>query len=78
METERAIQQSLRRLMAGRTTILITQRFSTAKLADRIIVLESGSIRTQGSHEELLDHDEFYRQLYKYQMMEIDQPEESA
>ncbi|MCL6591564.1 MAG: ABC transporter ATP-binding protein/permease [Firmicutes bacterium] len=78
METERAIQQSLRKIMAGRTTILITQRFSTAKLADRIIVLESGSIRSQGSHEELLDQDDFYRQLYKYQMMELEQPEESA
>jgi ATP-binding cassette subfamily B protein len=77
METEQAIQQSLRRLMVGRTTILITQRFSTAKLADRIIVLDSGSIRIQGSHEELLDHDEFYRQLYKYQV-ELEQPEESA
>jgi ATP-binding cassette subfamily B protein len=78
METEQAIQKSLQQLMAGRTTILITQRLSTARLADRIIVLESGEIRAQGNHEELLDQDEFYRHLYNIQTFNIEQPEESA
>jgi ABC-type multidrug transport system fused ATPase/permease subunit len=78
METEQAIQKSLQQLMAGRTTILITQRLSTARLADRIIVLESGEIRAQGNHEELLDQDKFYRELYNIQTLNIEQPEESA
>lgn len=78
METEQAIQKSLQQLMASRTTILITQRLSTARLADRIIVLESGEIRAQGNHEELLDQDDFYRHLYNIQTFNIEQPEESA
>ena len=78
VETERAIQESLKRLMIGRTTILIAQRLSTAKLADRIIILESGEIRAQGSHEQLLGQDDFYRQLYNIQTFQNEQPEESA
>lgn len=78
METEQAIQKSLQQLMTGRTTILITQRLSTARLADRIIVLESGEIRAQGNHEELLDQDELYRNLYQIQTLDPEQPEESA
>ena len=78
VETEQAIQKSLQQLMEGRTTIIITQRLSTARLADRIIVLESGEIRAQGNHEELLDQDELYRNLYQIQTMDLEQPEESA
>jgi ABC-type multidrug transport system fused ATPase/permease subunit len=78
METEQAIQKSLQQLMAGRTTILITQRLSTARLADRIIVLESGEIRAQGNHDQLLDQDEFYRELYNIQTFQGEQVEESV
>jgi ATP-binding cassette subfamily B protein len=78
METEQAIQKSLQLLMKDRTTILITQRLSTARLADRIIVLESGEIRAQGNHEELLNQDDFYRELYNIQAFNTEQPDESA
>lgn len=67
--TESAIQQSLAVLMQNRTTILITQRLSTACMADRILVLESGMIRAQGSHEDLIVQDDLYRQLYEIQSM---------
>ena len=77
-ETEQSIQKSLQQLMPGRTTILITQRLSTARLADRIIVLESGEIRAQGNHEALLDQDDFYRRLYEIQTFKEEPPEESA
>jgi ABC-type multidrug transport system fused ATPase/permease subunit len=79
VHTEQAIQESLRQLMAGRTAILITQRLSTAQLADRVVVLESGEIRDQGSHEELLDRDGFYQQLYQIQTFQDEEaPEASA
>lgn len=78
VETEQAIQESLEKLMIGRTTILIAQRLSTARVADRIIILESGEIRAQGSHDELLEQDDFYRQLYNIQTFRDEQPEECA
>jgi ABC-type multidrug transport system fused ATPase/permease subunit len=78
LETEQAIQQSLQHLMDGRTTIIITQRLSTARLADRIIILESGGIRVQGFHEELVEQDAFYRHLYQIQSVSDPLPEESA
>lgn len=78
VHTELTIQESLRQLMAVRTAILITQRLSTAKLADRVVVLESGEIRDQGSHEELLERDDFYQQLYQIQTFQEEAPEVSA
>jgi ABC-type multidrug transport system fused ATPase/permease subunit len=78
VETEHAIQESLQHFIAGRTTLVITQRLSTARLADRIILLDSGEIRAQGNHEELLDQDDFYRQLYQIQQFKDEQPAESA
>lgn len=79
VHTEQAIQDSLRQLMSGRTAILITQRLSTAQLADRVVILESGAIRDQGSHEELLDRDGFYQQLYQIQTFQDEKaPEVSA
>ncbi|MFW5807728.1 MAG: ABC transporter ATP-binding protein, partial [Spirochaetota bacterium] len=53
--TERKIQKQLRTLMTGRTTIIIAQRISTLALADRIIVLDEGSITDIDSHERLLE-----------------------
>lgn len=79
VHTEQEIQESLRQLMANRTAILITQRLSTAQLADRVVILESGEIRDQGRHEELLDRDDFYQQLYQIQTFrEEEVPEASA
>jgi len=68
-QSEKLIQESLRKLMAGRTTITIAHRFSTVREADKILVLENGEIAEQGKHEELIKKpDGIYRKLYELQM----------
>jgi len=52
-ETEKLIQEALDRLIADRTTIAIAHRLSTLRKADRLVVLDSGRIVEQGTHEEL-------------------------
>lgn len=65
--TERNIQDQLRELMKGRTTIIVAQRISTLSLADRIIVLHDGKIRDMASHSRLLERNELYRTTYEAQ-----------
>ena len=67
VETEYAIQEGLRAVVASRTTIIITQRLSTLSLADRIVVFDKGRIVEQGRHEELLALNGFYTRLYNAQ-----------
>ena len=66
-QTERAIQQTLGRLGANRTTISITHRLTSAIHCDRILVLERGSLVEQGSHDELMRLGGLYRRLYDEQ-----------
>jgi ATP-binding cassette subfamily B protein len=54
-------------LVAGRMAILISHRFSTVRMADRIIVLRNGKVEEQGSHEELLDNGGLYEELFTMQ-----------
>ena len=66
-ESERAVQQSLERLMEDRTTLVIAHRLSTIRNADRIVVLSEQGICEQGSHEELLADGGRYAHLYALQ-----------
>jgi ABC-type multidrug transport system fused ATPase/permease subunit len=67
MESEAYIQQSLRELMQGRTTLVIAHRLSTIRAADQILVIENGRIAEQGRHEELLKAEGRYFKLYNFQ-----------
>jgi ATP-binding cassette subfamily B protein len=66
-ESEKLIQDALEKLMKGRTSIVIAHRLSTIAKLDRIVVLEDGAIREQGSHSELLKHDGMYTKLWSHQ-----------
>ncbi len=66
-KTENNILNAMKRLMQGRTTIIISHRVSSAKLANKIIVLVDGYIVEEGTHESLLAKDGFYKDLYDKQ-----------
>ena len=66
--TEHLIQLALAELVKGRTTFLIAHRLSTVRNADLILVLDSGAITAQGTHEELLASSDVYRSIYNQQL----------
>ena len=65
--SEMMIQNALEYLMKNRTTLVIAHRLSTIRKADRIIVMDEGRIIESGKHEELLDHEGIYQNLYELQ-----------
>lgn len=67
LETEKHIQQSLSNLDFPCTKLIIAQRISTAKYADKIIVLKDGKILEQGTHDELIQKNGYYREVYDLQ-----------
>ncbi len=71
METEKVIQHSLRNLDFPCTKIIIAQRISTTKAADKIIVLKDGKILEEGSHKELVEKKGYYADLVNLQIGEI-------
>ncbi len=67
-ETEYLIQQALQTLMEGRTTFVIAQRLLTLKNADQILVLDHGRVVERGTHDQLLQHEGLYKQIYDLQL----------
>ena len=71
-ETERDIQESLRRMGQGRSVITIAHRLSTVVDADLIIVLEQGHVTEQGTHDALLARDGRYAAMWHRQLADED------
>jgi ATP-binding cassette subfamily B multidrug efflux pump len=69
-KTEDTILNNLKVVLGDRSTIIISHRVSSVKLADKIIVLEDGEIAQSGSHEELIQHEGIYRSIYLKQLHE--------
>jgi len=69
-ETEEKILKNLVKLTKGKTTIIVSHRVSSAKNADKIIVLEDGKVIQTGSHESLINTDGYYKELYTKQLSE--------
>lgn len=70
-ENEEKIQESLKKLMKGKTTFLIAHRFSSIRLANRILVINKGEIIADGSHEVVYGSCDLYRSLYDQQTEDI-------
>ena len=66
-ESERLVQDAINNMMQNRTVIVIAHRLSTIRHADEIIVLQKGKIVERGNHQELMDHNGFYRRLVEMQ-----------
>jgi ATP-binding cassette, subfamily B, bacterial MsbA len=73
-ESEALVQAALQNLMTGRTVFVIAHRLSTVRRADRIVVLDNGTISDIGAHEELMQKAGTYRRLYELQFAEAETP----
>ncbi len=71
--TEERIQKAMDNLMQGRTSFIIAHRLSTIRNADLILVMKDGDIIEQGNHQELLEKNGFYAELYNSQFEDIDE-----
>ena len=77
-ESEALVQSALHNLMSGRTVFVIAHRLSTVRRADRIVVIESGTIAETGPHDELMNRFGTYRRLYELQFANADAPKAVA
>jgi ABC-type multidrug transport system fused ATPase/permease subunit len=67
-ENEKYIQEAIEEVSKGKTTIIIAHRLSTIKGADKIIVMDKGTIVAEGTHEELLKNSKHYQTLVEHQL----------
>ena len=74
-KTENTILNRMKKIMVGRTTIIISHRVSSAKLADKVIVLDDGILIEQGTNESLLKENGVYKTLYEKQLSSEEVPE---
>jgi ABC-type bacteriocin/lantibiotic exporter with double-glycine peptidase domain len=72
LTTEKMLMTSLREFMAERTTIIITHRLSSITFVDRIIVIDHGIVVEEGAHDDLLNRNSFYAQLWQNHISEIE------
>ena len=77
-ESEALVQAALQNLMTGRTVVVIAHRLSTVRMANRIVVIENGTIADIGPHEELMKKLGTYRRLYDLQFTDLEQPKVNA
>ena len=77
-ESESLVQSALQNLMSGRTVVVIAHRLSTVRRADRIVVLENGTISDIGTHEQLMQNLGTYRRLYDLQFIDVEAPRVGA
>ena len=69
-QTEEAILNNLNEICKDKTTIIVSHRVSSAKNADKIIIMDNGQIIQQGSHNQLLNQNGYYQELYNKQLSE--------
>ncbi|MBO7298217.1 MAG: ABC transporter ATP-binding protein [Kiritimatiellae bacterium] len=67
-KTERKLQETLTKIMEGKTAVIVSQRISMAMRCHKIVVLEDGFITAQGTHQQLMHRSKFYAELYETQM----------
>ena len=67
-DSEKRIHQAMAEFVRGRTTLMIAHRFQTVMAADRIAVMDAGTIIDVGTHKDLLDSCRLYRHLYQTQL----------
>jgi subfamily B ATP-binding cassette protein MsbA len=77
-ESEALVQSALHNLMSGRTVFVIAHRLSTVRRADRIVVIDNGTISEVGAHEDLMKKPGTYRRLYDLQFADTDTPKAVA
>ena len=70
-ESEALVQSAIQNLIRGRTVFVIAHRLSTVRHADRILVLENGTIADSGTHEDLMNRLGTYRRLYELQFLDV-------
>jgi ATP-binding cassette, subfamily B, bacterial MsbA len=73
-ESEALVQSALHNLMSGRTVFVIAHRLSTVRRADRIVVIDNGTISEIGTHEDLMKKFGTYRRLYELQFTDVEAP----